>query len=207
MDSQQGFLIAIDGAGGVGSGTLARRLAEHFNFLLLDSGLVYRAVASIYLEKGGEEVEIAKNLREVDLLRSDLRSHAVDFESSRVAKLPAVREEVNNFIRKVIGHSNGCAIDGRDMAYVFPEAQVKIFLSAPVEVRAARRHKERLNRGESVSFEEVLSALILRDKQDSERTASPFKKHPEAIELDTEHLSADEVFEASVALCNKALGF
>lgn len=204
-NSPKGFLVVIDGSGGVGSGTLAYRLAKHFSFTLLDSGLAYRAVASLYLETMRDEVELARNLTDQDLLRHDVRSHAVDQEVSRVAKIPAVREAVNDFLKKVIAQSEGCVIDGRDMAFVFPEAQVKLFLSAPVEVRAARRHKERQKRGEEVSYEEVLAALSARDAQDMEREASPFRKHPEAYEIDTEHLDADQVFEEAVKICEQVL--
>lgn len=202
----KGILITIDGGGGVGSGTLARLLAEHYNFTLLDSGLAYRAITSLNLESGRNPSEIAQNLTGEDLKREDLRSQAVDRAVAKVASMGDVRRAVNEFFRTLVADSNGCVIDGRDMAFVFEkEAQVKLFLSASAEVRAERRHKERMSRGETATYEQILEDLRQRDKQDAERAASPFKKHPEAYEIDTGNINAQQVFKTAVDICEKIL--
>lgn len=194
-------LITIDGPAASGKGTLAKKLAKHFSFRYLDSGLMYRAVASIMLEKGGNPAMIARFLALEDLERRDLRSEEVSNATPEVAKLPEVRNAINAFIRLLIHSSKGSVIDGRDGAREFPEADVKIFLDASVGERAARRHRQLLEAGWPVSYEQVLSDLKVRDQKDRERSVSPMMPADDSYIIQSDQLDAEGVFQLAVTIC------
>ena len=201
-------VIAIDGPGAAGKGTLARRLAAAFDLAHLDTGLTYRAVAARLLAAGADPddqaraVAAAETLSYEELARPDLRSEPVSQASSQVAALPAVRTALLAFQRRFAadppGAKRGAVLDGRDIGTVVcPDAQVKLFVTASLEARAARRHKELLERGEKSIYPRVLDELRARDQRDSERSTAPLRPADDALVLDTSALDAEQTFEAA----------
>ena len=205
------MIIAIDGPSASGKGTLARRLARALDFAHLDTGMLYRAVASRLLEAGADPenpaaaLEAAKRIEAADLERDDLRSEAVGRVASQVAAIGAVREALLAFQRDFAEHppdgKAGAVLDGRDIGTVVcPGATVKLFVDADLETRAERRHKELLGRGEASIYPRVLRDLQARDARDSERQAAPLKAANDATVLDTSKMDADAAFEAALAV-------
>jgi cytidylate kinase len=207
------LVIAIDGPSGVGKSTLGKALARRFNYLFIDSGAVYRAIAlkSIQTETPVNSsqaiVEIARAAQiklegDPDHLRvyldgqdvtGEIRTAEVTSASSIVATIPAVREAVVDKLREM-AQAGGVVMDGRDIGTkVFPNAQVKLFLEASSEVRAERRWKEEVEKSREVTFEQVKAELEERDKRDRERAATPLVKADDAIFIDTSKLSLENV--------------
>ena len=209
------YAIAIDGPSGAGKSTMARKLAEDFGFLYVDTGAIYRTlglacyeagidrrdenavmellptldIAICYNEQGeqcmflnGEDVSREIRLPEISLCASDVSSH----------------QQVRSFLldmQRKFARENNVIMDGRDIGtVVLPEAELKIFLTASPEARARRRLNELKEKGSEQSFEEVLRDMILRDEQDSTRSAAPLKKAEDAVELDSSDLSFEETF-------------
>jgi len=202
-------IIAIDGPAAAGKGTLARRLADHFGLAVLDTGLLYRAVGMNLIRKGGDTGDpaaaeaAAKSLKAEDLEAPDLRSDAAADAASRVSAFPAVRAQLLSFQRAFArsppGGASGAVLDGRDIGTVVcPDADVKIFVTARIEVRADRRFKELRERGLDVIHGRVLADMKERDARDSERAVSPLEPAKDAFQLDTSDLDADQVFAAAL---------
>ena len=199
------FVIAIDGPAASGKGTLARRLADHFNVAHLDTGSLYRAVALRLLAHEGdpnseEDATLAASSITVhDLSNPRLRDEQVGNIASIVSVMPQVREVLLDFQRDFAAEEAGAILDGRDIGTVVcPDALVKIFITASIETRAARRHKELQNQGIEVVYESVMRDLIARDRRDSERHAAPLVAARDAIVIDSTNMSVDEVFAAVV---------
>ncbi len=203
------MIIAIDGPAAAGKGTLARRLAGHFGLAFLDTGLLYRTVGMNLVRKGGDTgdqaaaEEAAKSLKAEDLEAPDLRSDAAADAASRVSALPAVRAQLlsfqRDFARSPPGGAPGAVLDGRDIGTVVcPDADVKIFVNARVEVRADRRFKELREWGLDVIHGRVLADMKERDARDIERAMSPLEPARDAFQLDTSDLDADQVFAAAL---------
>ena len=204
------MIIAVDGPVAAGKGTLARRLAEALGLAYLDTGSIYRAVAAKLLAAGGDPedhglaVEAALGLDPADLGRGDLRREDVGQAASKVAANQAVRAALLDFQRRFArqppGGESGAVLDGRDIGTVVcPGAEVKFFLTASIEARAARRHKELLQRGEESIYARVLQDLRERDARDSGRTTAPMKAAEDALRLDTSEMDADQAFAAAMA--------
>lgn len=204
------MIIAVDGPVAAGKGTLARRLAEALGCAYLDTGSIYRAVAAKILVAGGKPedpetaVAAARALQPIDLERDDLRLETVSQAASKVAAIPAVRAALLDFQRRFAaqppGGRAGAVLDGRDIGTVVcPDADVKFFLTASVEARAARRHKELLERGEQSIYARVLQDLRERDARDSGRATAPLKAAADAVRLDTSNMDADRAFEVAMA--------
>ncbi|MEM6277278.1 MAG: d(CMP) kinase [Pseudomonadota bacterium] len=193
------FCVAIDGPAAAGKGTIARRVAEQFGFAHLDSGLLYRAVGARELQ-GEDPVAAARTLDPAELDGVALRTAAIAQAASRVAALPAVREALVDFQRTFAARAGGAVIDGRDIGTVIcPDAAVKLFVTASVEARALRRHKELLERGESASLVDVERDVAERDQRDRERAVSPLVAAEDALALDTTELSIEEAVARAVA--------
>ena len=203
------MIIAIDGPGAAGKGTLARRLAEALDFAHLDTGLTYRAAAAAVLAAGGEPADeaaaaaVAARLTLAELDRTDLRAEGVGQAASVIATLPAVRQALldlqRRFARTPPGGKGGAVLDGRDIGTVVcPEADVKLFVTASPEVRAARRHKELLDRGEASIYARVVQEMQARDARDSRRAIAPLTPAPDAVVLDTSEMDADQAVEAAM---------
>ena len=205
------MIVAIDGPSASGKGTLARRLAEALDFAYLDTGMLYRAVGAAVLAAGADPgeaaaaLEAARALELEDLERPGLRDEAVGQAASLVAPFPAVRAALldlqRHFAAAPPGGKPGAVLDGRDIGTVVcPEAEVKIFVTASLEGRARRRHKQLLERGEASIYARVVQEMRARDRRDSERAAAPLRPAPDAVVLDTNELDAGEAFRAALEI-------
>jgi len=199
------MIIAIDGPAASGKGTLARRLAEHFELAHLDTGLTFRAVAAALLAKGlplGNEdvaIEIARNLDLARMDKSVLSAHEIGEAASRIAVLPGLRAELVSLQKKFAETPPGAVLDGRDIGTVVcPEADVKLFVTASPEARARRRTDEMTSKGQDASFESVLDDLKRRDARDAGRTVAPMKQAEDAHLLDTTEMDIETAFQAAV---------
>jgi len=199
------MIIAIDGPSGAGKGTLARRLAAHLGFAYLDTGAIYRAVALAVLRAGHDPADpavaaaAAATLDPATLADPALREEAVGRAASVLAAMPAVRalllEFQRGFARCPPGGQAGAVLDGRDIGTVVcPEAEVKIFLRAAPEERARRRFEELRGRGEAPIYAAVLQDMKERDTRDATRSVAALRAAPDAQDLDTTGLDADQVF-------------
>ena len=200
------MIVAIDGPAAAGKGTLARRIAEALGYHHLDTGLLYRAVGVLTVQRGVTPQEAAESLTPEDLKRPDLRGEAAGQAASKVAAIPEVRAALLEFQRRFARQAPGAVLDGRDIGTVIcPDADVKLFVTASVEKRAERRVKELLAKGESAIAERVLQDLKDRDARDSARDVAPMATAADAILLDTSDLDADAAFEAALALVRRKM--
>ena len=209
-------IIAIDGPSASGKGTVARKLATHFGFAYLDTGLLYRAVGMGVLHAGGDlsdaavAEKVALSLVAAKLEDPALRSDTASAAASKVAAIPVVRAALLQFQKNFCAHpphgKPGAVLDGRDIGTVIaPEAPVKIYITASAEARATRRFKELLAHAEKVTYAEVLHDMQERDARDMARAAAPLKPAVDAITIDTSLLSAEEVFEQAVKIAGEKL--
>ncbi|CAM3264278.1 d(CMP) kinase [Paracoccus nototheniae] len=185
------FIIAIDGPAASGKGTIARALAAHFGFHHLDTGLLYRATGA----KGGDPVAAALGLGPEDLGRDDLRSAAAGQAASRIAAIPEVRAALVDFQHRFAAQEPGAVLDGRDIGTVIcPHAQVKLYVTASDDVRAARRAAEL-----GADPAQMLAELRERDRRDTERATAPLRPAGDAVVLDTSTLSIDAAIADAIA--------
>jgi cytidylate kinase len=216
-------VVAVDGPMGSGKSTVARRVAARLGFVYLDTGAMYRAVGLMATEAGvgldDEEAVVA--LARSTGLRFDgdgrlfadgrdvseaIRTLEMGAAASRVSALPGVRGLLVEKQRRLAGDSD-IVMEGRDIGTnVFPDAAVKVYLTARPDVRAARRAAELRERGDAVDDAEVLSGLLERDRRDSTRAVAPLRKAADAVELDTSDMSLDEVVEAVVSVARGQVG-
>lgn len=217
-------IIAIDGPAASGKGTLARLVAERLGFAYLDTGLLYRAVGYQVLEGGGDPADLAlaeRAAREVvqklnsssslNILHNQiLREDHVGGAASKVASVPAVRAVLLQLQKDFAvsppvladGQSaKGAVLDGRDIGTVIaPEADIKLYITARPETRAERRIKELHSRGISITYEAVLRDMLERDARDAERLAAPMRKADDAVTIDTDDLSREQVLEKALSI-------
>ncbi len=212
-------VIAIDGPTASGKGTLARRLAAHYGFDWLDTGLLYRAVGLAVLDAGADPAdaakatEIAEKLRDtvnLDLSDERLRLETTGGAASKVANVPAVRAALLALQQGFAAHppgGKGAVLDGRDIGTVIcPDAPVKLYVVAAVEIRAQRRLKELQGRGITAIYDAVLQDLKQRDARDSGREVAPLKPAADALLLDVSRLDADQAFAAALAKVEPIIG-
>lgn len=203
------MIIAVDGPAASGKGTLARRLAAHYQLAHLDTGSLYRATALRVLAKGGDPADAdqaadaARAVTAADLADPRLRQDNVAAAASVVAAIPAVRAALLAFQRDFARHPpaglKGAVLDGRDIGTVVcPEADAKLFITASLEARARRRYKELQAAGAGAIYERVLQDMKVRDERDSERQAAPLKAADQSKLIDTTALDADAAFAAAV---------
>ena len=208
-------VIAIDGPAAAGKGTLARRLADHLGYAYLDTGLLYRAVGMRTIEAGGDPCDsvaataAAEDLAVGELARSDLRSDVAAKAASQVAATASVRRALLAFQRQFAENppegAAGAVLDGRDIGTVVcPRADLKLFVTASPEVRAARRLKELRERGSEAIDTRVLREMRERDARDSARIAAPLAPASDAIVIDTTGLDPEAVFVAALAAFDTA---
>jgi cytidylate kinase len=204
-------VIAVDGTAASGKGTLAKKLARHFNFPHLDSGALYRLTALAVLEKKGDptnEADAVTGARAIDLSRAGdpaIRSDVVGKSASHVAAIPAVRQALFDFQRDFLtnppGHAEGAVMDGRDIGTVIaPDAVAKLFVDAAPAIRAHRRWRELKGLGIDRAEAEVLAEINARDAADRGRPISPLKQASDAFLLDTTDLDIDAAFAAALSL-------
>jgi cytidylate kinase len=207
-------VITIDGPSGSGKGTVSQALARHLRWHFLDSGALYRLVALAGREAGvsadepdelarlaatldvvfapSDALEAEVHLAGVDVSRA-IRDEAIGVMASRVAALGAVREALLERQRR-FAEAPGLVADGRDMGtVVFPAAPLKVFLTASAQERAERRCKQLKDKGESVNLAQILADIKARDERDSQRAVAPLKPAPDALVIDSTHLSIAEV--------------
>ena len=201
-------IVTIDGPSASGKGSLARNLAEYLDFSILDSGLLYRVYAYFHnLNLDIEEIPLLIqkdisfkfNHKDVIVLNdreditSELRSEKMAKKASELSSLPTTRENLLS-IQRNFYQNKGLVADGRDMGtVVFPEAKLKIFLTASAEIRAERRYLELQNRGQEVNMLDLIEDIKQRDLKDSTRTLSPLIPAEDSVVIDSSEMSIEEV--------------
>ena len=220
-------IIAIDGPAASGKSTLGFRLAENLGYLYFDTGLMYRAITWLALERGlsvRDEAAVSRLAEDIPIevtassledgrpcdivvdgqdITWKIRQPEVDANVSIVAAYSGVRTALTAQQRR-IGLRGRVVMVGRDIGtVVLPEADLKIYLDASAEERARRRYEEILQRGETADFDEILSKVNERDRIDSTRDLAPLKPAEDAVLLDSDKLNADQVFQKALALCKR----
>lgn len=218
--AKQKIVIAIDGHSSCGKSTFAKAIAARLGYIFIDTGAMYRAVTLCALEAGAIRDGEVDAERVVGLLpqinisfrfnaergASDvyvngqsveprIRSIEVSSAVSRISSIPAVREKLVA-MQQQMGRYRGVVMDGRDIGtVVFPDAELKIFMTADAEVRARRRYEELTAKGDKVTLEEILENVIARDKADMEREISPLRRAADAVVLDNSRMTVEEQME------------
>jgi len=197
------MIIAVDGPAAAGKGTIARALARHFGFHFLDTGALYRMVGLAAIRSGGDPADTraaiaaATSLDPSGFADRDLRTEAVGAAASIVAVVPEVRSALLSLQRDFARKQPGAVLDGRDIGTVVcPDADVKLYVTASPEVRAARRQKEL----GAASYAEVLAEIRARDLRDSQRATAPLLPAKDAVILDTSELDIAAAVEAAIAI-------
>jgi len=221
------IIIAIDGFSSTGKSTIAKRLANKLNYIYVDTGAMYRAVTYFALEHNfiGDNFfyseKLIKNLDKVAItfkyndikgfaevylndknIESDIRTLRVSQFVSPVATLSEVRRKLVEQ-QQLMGKDKGIVMDGRDIGtVVFPDAELKIFMTASAETRASRRFKELLERGHNLSYDDVLENVTTRDRIDSTREDSPLVMAEDAIEIDNSDLTIEDQLDTILNLAS-----
>jgi cytidylate kinase len=219
--------IAIDGYSSTGKSTIAKKLAKSLGYIYVDSGAMYRGVTYFAMQQGYikegvlDAKALLKSLDQIDLqfkfvaglpdaamflngenIEAPIRTLAVSQQVSPVAAIPEVREKLVA-LQQAMGVQKGVVMDGRDIGtVVFPEAELKIYLTASADTRAYRRYKELIDKGDKVDFDAVLKNVQERDYIDSHRATSPLKKAEGAIEIDNSDMGLEEQFERILSHAN-----
>lgn len=209
--------IAIDGHSSCGKSTLAKVIAEKFNYIYIDTGAMYRAVALYFMQNNilqngiidlskvasaldhievtfcyNSQTNKSETLLNGQNVENEIRGMQVSENVSKVSQLKEVRSKLVS-LQQQLGKAKGVVMDGRDIGtVVFPDAELKIFLTASPEIRIKRRYKELLAKGIKVSLEDVRKNINERDFNDQHRTENPLKKAPDAIVIDNSNLSIEE---------------
>lgn len=219
-------IIAIDGPSGSGKSTIAKALAETLDYLYIDTGALYRTVG-LYMRENSidpadeEKVCAALDGIKISVSHTDgaqhvylngadvsetIRENEISAYASKVSKFIPVRDFLLG-IQRSAAKENDVILDGRDIGTViFPDADVKIFLTASAEVRAKRRYKELIEKGQTIEYEKVLEDMKMRDRRDTEREIAPLKKADDAIELDNGEMSLNQSVEAALTIIKGKLG-
>lgn len=226
----QKIIIAIDGFSSTGKSTVARSLAKELGYIYLDSGAMYRAVTLFSLEKEfikdtvidkddlisqldnititftlNDETGIAEVYLNDKNVEKKIRTLEVSKHVSHIAEISEVRRKLVEQ-QQLMGKEKGIVMDGRDIGtVVFPDSDLKIFMTASAETRAQRRYKELLERGHNLSYEDVLENVMMRDKIDSSREDSPLTKAEDAIEFDNSTMTIKEQLDAIRGLVDEVL--
>ena len=197
------IVIAIDGLAGSGKGTIAKNISSFYNFPHLDSGILYRSVAYL-CHKGGENVfdekivlKYAQNLNIEEIDVDKLRTEEIDEISSKISSFSLVRESLKIFqlnFKKIHSDKSGIVVDGRDITTViFPDAEIKFYVTASLKDRANRRFEELVLNNPKIDKKLVIKELQKRDQRDMERSIAPLKIAKDAIVIDTSDLKIEEV--------------
>jgi cytidylate kinase len=229
--SKRKITIAVDGYSSCGKSTLARDIASHFEFSYVDTGSMYRAVTLFALKNGlinGKELDSNGLIDELDEIRISfyfnpaskaseillndepveqyIRQMDVNDWVSQVSAVAAVRHKMVK-IQQELGKEKGIAMDGRDIGTtVFPNAELKIFMTADIDIRTQRRLMELEQKKINGSFDEIKSNLIQRDHEDMNRLESPLRKAADAVVIDNTHLTRDEQLRMAIDLAHQRMG-
>jgi len=220
-----GAIIAIDGPSGAGKSTITRLLAERLGYIHIDTGAMFRAVA-LAVNRSGLDIADEGTLTgfceglnisfrhsaqgQTVLLNGEdvsdaIRTPEISLLTSTVSSVKCVRENLLKRQREM-GMDGGVVLEGRDIGtVVFPDAEVKFFLTASVEERGRRRYLEMKEKGKAVTMEDTIAQVAKRDKQDEQREHAPLKKASDAIEIDSSRLSIEEVLEMMLKVIKKRL--
>jgi len=219
--------IAIDGFSSTGKSTIAKKLAKSLGYIYVDSGAMYRGVTYFAMQQGFikdgilDKSSLVNALDQIDLqfkivadlpdaamflngenIETPIRTLAVSQQVSPVAAIPEVRQKLVA-LQQAMGVQKGVVMDGRDIGtVVFPEAELKLYLTASADTRAHRRYKELIDKGDKVDFDAVLKNVQERDYIDSHRATSPLKKAEGAIEIDNSDMGLEEQFERILSHAN-----
>jgi cytidylate kinase len=222
--------IAIDGFSSTGKSTLAKQLANHLGYVYVDTGAMYRAIALFAMQKGFidskffDKEALIKSMLSIQLqfkfnpdlgfaemylneanVEKEIRTIQVSSFVSKVAEISEVRAKLVEQ-QKEMGKDKGIVMDGRDIGtVVFPDAELKIFMTASGTTRAQRRYDELVEKGDDVSFEEVLKNVEERDYIDTHRNNSPLTRAEDAIEIDNSYLDREEQFDVVLGLVNEVV--
>ncbi|MCB9359861.1 MAG: (d)CMP kinase [Flavobacteriales bacterium] len=225
------IIIAIDGYSSCGKSTLAKQIARELNYVYIDTGAMYRAVSLYAVQKGyivNNVIEVTKLLEALPLItisfsynlaqnksetflngvnvEQDIRTIDISNHVSRVAQIKEVREKMVE-LQRAMGDKKGLVMDGRDIgSVVFPNAELKLFMTASPKIRAQRRYDELKAKGDDVSFEDVMANIVLRDNDDTSRTENPLIKAPDAIVIDNSNITQEEQFELAINYAKKIIG-
>ena len=231
-DTKHKIIIAVDGFSSCGKSTFAKAIAARLGYIFIDTGAMYRAVTLYALEHGAirsgivDEEAVVKLLDKIsitfrfnpergasdiyvdgDLAEGKIRTIEVSNCVSRVSAIPEVRSKLVA-MQQEMGRRRGVVMDGRDIGtVVFPDAELKLFMTADPAVRACRRYKELTGKGMTVTMEEVERNILERDKADMSRAVSPLRQADDAIVLDNSHMTVDEqmawFMEEFAKVCNQ----
>ncbi|MBE6219769.1 MAG: (d)CMP kinase [Rikenellaceae bacterium] len=230
MDKKK-IIIAIDGHSSCGKSTFAKAIAARLGYIFIDTGAMYRAVTLYALENGAIEMGVLDEQRIVamlpdididfrfnpqrgasdiyvngDLVEGKIRTIEVSNYVSQVSSIGAVREKLVA-LQQQMGLKRGVVMDGRDIGtVVFPDAELKIYMTADAMVRAERRFKELTAKGDKVTLEEIYENVVSRDKADMSRAISPLRKADDAIVLDNSYMSVEEQMEWFLEKYNAIVG-
>jgi cytidylate kinase len=212
------IVVAIDGYSSCGKSTLAKALAKKMNFIYVDSGAMYRAVTLFFLRN---QTDLNNHELIIDALQHiDLNFHSRDYEShillngeevseeirkmpvsENVSRISAIKEVRQAMVKQQqrMGASKNIVMDGRDIGtVVFPDAQVKLFMTADPKIRTERRHKELISKGENIGLEDIFENIAHRDYQDTTRAESPLIRAQDAVILDNTNLSEEEQLQFAI---------
>ena len=215
------IIVAIDGYSSCGKSTIAKALAKYAGYTYVDTGAMYRAIALYTLRHNLTEpadiiaalpqIEVGfvlvDNAQHVTINAQDVEAHIRTLEVGNAASRISQIKEVRAFLvaqQQKMGEAKGIVMDGRDIGtVVFPNAELKLFLTASPEVRAQRRYDELVGKGEHPDFNEVLADVNDRDYRDTHRAESPLRKADDAIEVDNSHMTPDEQMDIIIGIFDK----
>lgn len=211
------IIVAIDGYSSCGKSTIAKRLAEYAGYTYVDTGAMYRAVALAVMRgevelpslKGLDQISVGFRDNHVTLNGEDVESRIRTLEVGNMASRVSPIKEVRQYLvaqQQLMGRDKGIVMDGRDIGtVVFPNAELKLFLTASPEVRARRRYDELVGKGETPVYEDVLRDVNDRDYRDTHREESPLRQANDAIVVDNSNLTREEQMEKIIAIFNDCL--
>lgn len=216
------FNVAIDGPSGAGKSVIALLIAKKYNLLHINSGSMYRALAYKVLQEGIDPFDVDKITNQIDLLdlklthdqkvfldkkeiTTDIRNEKISKLASDISKFPSVREKLVLLQQKMASQKN-CIMEGRDItSVVLPDAEIKIYLTADVDVRAQRRTKDLLEKGFEADFNQIKTDIVIRDEQDMNREVAPLKIVADALIVDSTHLTIEQTCETIYLLIDNRL--